>query len=181
MSKIVKTDDGRPKMASKQGEISQHEPRPDPRGGESLAPGAASAGPPELPALPLEQAERAARAHNDRLLMVGSGISVKGRIQNCDRLIVEGRVEATLQADEIDVVSGGLFNGDIEVNTAIISGTLTGNVVVRGRLEITETGRVTGRVRYNQLMIHEGGRISGDVQFQAIDDLLVEEGERARA
>ena len=29
---------------------------------------------------------------------------------------------------------------------------------------IAETGRVTGRVRYNQLMIHEGGRISGDVQ-----------------
>jgi len=136
---------------------------------------------PDLPALPLEQAERAARAHNDRLLVVGEGISVKGRIQSCDRLIVEGKVEATLQADEIDVVTGGLFNGDVEVNTAIISGTLTGNVVVRGRLEITETGRVTGRVRYNQLMIHEGGRMSGDVQFQAIDDILVEAAERVPA
>ncbi len=136
---------------------------------------------PELPALPLEQADRAARAHNDRLLIVGEGISVKGRIQSCDRLIVEGKVEATLQADEIDVVTGGLFNGDVEVNTAIISGTFTGSVVVRGRLEITETGRVTGRVRYTQLMIHEGGRISGDVQFQAIDDILVEEAERVRA
>ena len=136
---------------------------------------------PELPALPLEQAERAARAHNDRLLIVGEGISVKGRIQSCDRLIVEGKVEATLQADEIDVVTGGLFNGDVEVNTAIISGTLTGSVVVRGRLEITETGRVTGRVRYNQLMIHEGGRLSGDVQFQAIDDILVEASERVPA
>ena len=165
-------------MAPKQGETSDRAAPQTDRGAEASAP---AGGPPELPALPLEQAERAARAHNDRLLMVGAGISVKGRIQSCDRLIVEGKVEATLQADEIDVVTGGLFNGEVEVNTAIISGTLTGNVVVRGRLEITETGRVTGRVRYNQLMIHEGGRISGDIQFQAIDDILVEEAERVRA
>ena len=165
-------------MGPKQGETSDRAARQTDRGAEASAP---AGGPPELPALPLEQAERAARAHNDRLLMVGAGISVKGRIQSCDRLIVEGKVEATLQADEIDVVTGGLFNGEVVVNTAIISGTLTGNVVVRGRLEITETGRVTGRVRYNQLMIHEGGRISGDIQFQAIDDILGEEAERVRA
>ncbi len=164
-------------MVSKQGETLSQSSRQSSRAADASAP----AEPPELPALPLEQADRAARAHNDRLLLVGDGISVKGRIQSCDRLIVEGQVEATLKADEIDVVTGGLFNGEVEVNTAIISGTLTGNVVVRGRLEITETGRVTGRVRYNQLMIHEGGRISGDVQFQAIDDILVEEAERVRA
>lgn len=168
-------------MAPKQGETPNESPRSSSRGAEASTPSGAPVGPPELPALPLEQAERAARAHNDRLLMVGAGISVKGRIQSCDRLIVEGMVEATLQADEIDVVSGGLFNGEVEVNTAVISGTLTGNVVVRGRLEITETGRVTGRVRYNQLMIHEGGRISGDIQFQAIDDILLDEAERVPA
>ena len=165
-------------MAPKQDETSDRATRQTRRGAEASAP---AGGPPDLPALPLEQAERAAQAHNDRLLMVGAGISVKGRIQSCDRLIVEGKVEATLQADEIDVLTGGLFNGEVEVNAAIISGTLTGNVLVRGRLEITETGRVTGRVRYNQLMIHEGGRISGDVQFQAIDDILLEEAERVRA
>ncbi|MDJ0941992.1 MAG: polymer-forming cytoskeletal protein [Kiloniellales bacterium] len=165
-------------MASKQRETPGEFPRPDRREGRGPQPADDL---PDLPALPLEQAERAARAHNDRLLMVGPGISVKGRIQSCDRLVVEGQVEATLQADEIDVITGGHFNGDVEVNTAIISGTLTGNVVVRGRLEITETGRVTGRVRYNQLMIHEGGRMSGDVQFQAIDDVLVEASERVRA
>ena len=168
-------------MASQEHETPGESSRPGPRGAEASEATDPLEGIPDLPALPLEQADRAARAHNDRLLIVGEGISVKGRIQSCDRLIVEGKVEATLQADEIDVVTGGLFNGDVEVNTAVISGTLTGSVVVRGRLEITETGRVTGRVRYNQLMIHEGGRISGDVQFQAIDDILVEASERVPA
>ena len=168
-------------MASQEHETPDESSRIGLRGKETSQASDSHVNFPELPALPLEQADRAARAHNDRLLIVGQGISVKGRIQSCDRLIVEGKVEATLQADEIDVVNGGIFNGDVEVNTAIISGTLTGSVVVRGRLEITETGRVTGRVRYNQLMVHEGGRISGDVQFQAIDDILVEEAERVRA
>ncbi len=135
----------------------------------------------DLPALPLERAERAARQHNDRLLIVGAGISVKGRIENCDRLVVEGRVEATLQADEIQVAAGGTFQGQIEVNSAVIAGTLEGTVLVRGRLEITESGRVTGRVRYSQIAIREGGRISGDVQVQSIEDTLVEEAERVRA
>lgn len=135
----------------------------------------------DLPALPLERAEAAARQHNDRLLIVGAGISVKGKIENCDRLVVEGRVEATLQADEIQVTSSGTFQGQIEVNSAVIAGTLEGNVLVRGRLEITETGQVTGRVRYSQIAIREGGKIAGDVQVQSIEDTLIEEAERVRA
>lgn len=136
---------------------------------------------PELPALPLDRAEQAARQHNDRLLIVGAGILVKGKIERCDTLVVEGRVEATLQADEIHVAAGGAFEGELEVNSAIIAGRLDGNVRVLGRLEITETGEVTGRVRYSQVVIREGGKISGDVQFQSIDDAMLREAERVRA
>ena len=128
----------------------------------------------DIPPLPLERAERAAREHNDRRLIVGSDISLNGRIDNCDTLIVEGNVEAALQADALMVAAGGCFTGQAKVNTALVSGVVDGNLEVYGRLEISGTGKVTGRVRYGQIVIQEGGRLSGDIRFRAVEDSLRE-------
>ena len=128
----------------------------------------------DIPPLPLERADRAAREHNDRRLIVGSDISLKGRIDNCDTLIVEGKVEAALQVDALTVAAGGCFTGQAKANTAMVSGVVDGNLEVYGRLEISGTGRVTGRVRYGQIVIQEGGRLSGDIGFRSIEDSLRE-------
>jgi len=99
----------------------------------------------------------------------GEGIHVKGEIQSCTTLVVEGRVEASLEAAELAVHEGGLYDGKAVVETARIGGVFTGDLTVRGLLTVAAGGRVSGSLRYRELRIEQGGRLSGDV------DLLEEE------
>lgn len=107
-------------------------------------------------------------------LIVGEGIEVKGEIQSCTTLIVEGRVEASLEAAELTVRGGGVYDGTATVETARIGGTFNGALTVNGLLTIEAEGRVGGTLRYGELRIERGGRLSGDV------DLLPEESLRAK-
>ncbi|MFQ5773056.1 MAG: polymer-forming cytoskeletal protein [Kiloniellaceae bacterium] len=96
-------------------------------------------------------------------LIVGQGIQVKGEVESCRTLVVEGRVEASLKAEALEVLKGGLFKGTAEVERAEIAGAVEGALAVRGQLAITATGRASGRIRYARIAIEAGGEISGDV------------------
>ncbi len=100
-------------------------------------------------------------------LIVGQGISLSGEITACDRLVVEGSVQVTLnQTRAIEIAETGRFtNGKAEVEEAEISGVYEGDLTVRNRLLIRSTGRVTGNVRYGEIEIERGGRISGNVSM----------------
>lgn len=102
---------------------------------------------------------------NSKTLTVGRDISLTGEIAMCEKLFVEGRVEASLSdASSIEIARGGMFKGTADVNEAHISGLFEGKLTARSRLIIHATGKVTGEVRYGELEIERGGEISGDVQ-----------------
>ncbi len=98
-------------------------------------------------------------------LIVGPDVKLKGaEINDCDTLIVEGRVEATLDSRIIRIAEQGSFNGTVGVETAEIRGRFDGELTARGQLLIHATGHVNGKIRYSKILIEEGGQISGDVQ-----------------
>jgi len=110
-----------------------------------------------------------------RRLIVGREISLSGEITSCDRLIVEGSVEANLQnCREVEIAETGHFKGSASVDEVEVRGRFEGNLTVRNRLMIYATGRVSGTVRYGQLEIECGGQISGEIQSHPSDDLVTE-------
>jgi cytoskeletal protein CcmA (bactofilin family) len=128
------------------------------------------AGEPPVAAPPLGPRRSEADA---RSLIVGREISLSGEITSCDRLIVEGSVEANLQnSREMDIAESGLFKGTAAISEAEIRGRFEGNLTVRKRLYIRATGRVSGTIRYGQIEIECGGQISGDIQAQAHEDII---------
>lgn len=100
-------------------------------------------------------------------LIVGQGISLSGEITACDRLVVDGSVQVTLnQTRAIEITESGRFtNGKAEVEEAEISGVYEGDLTVRKRLLIRSTGQVKGTVRYGELEIERGGRLSGTISM----------------
>jgi cytoskeletal protein CcmA (bactofilin family) len=98
-------------------------------------------------------------------LVVGPGVKLKGaEIQDCDTLLVEGRVEATMDSRFIQIADQGSFDGKVNVDVAEIHGRFNGELTARQQLVIHATGRVSGKIRYGKIVIHEGGEISGDVK-----------------
>ena len=101
-------------------------------------------------------------------LTVGPNIKLKGvEITDCDTLVVEGMVEATMDSRVIQISEQGAFKGSAEIDIAEIHGHFDGNLTVRQKLIIYATGKVTGKVSYGKLVIEEGGQLSGDIQFGA--------------
>jgi cytoskeletal protein CcmA (bactofilin family) len=101
-------------------------------------------------------------------LTVGPNIKLKGvEITDCDTLVVEGLVEATMDSRVIQISERGAFKGSAEIDIAEIHGQFDGNLTVREKLTIYATGKVTGKIRYGKLVIEEGGQLTGDIQFGA--------------
>ncbi|MEO6321443.1 MAG: polymer-forming cytoskeletal protein [Polaromonas sp.] len=99
-------------------------------------------------------------------LTVGPNIKLKGvEITDCDTLVVEGTVEATMNSRVIQIAEQGAFKGAAEIDIAEIRGEFDGNLIVRQKLVIYSTGKVTGTIRYGKLVVEEGGQISGEILF----------------
>jgi cytoskeletal protein CcmA (bactofilin family) len=102
-----------------------------------------------------------------RKLTVGREITLSGEITSCDKLVIEGSVEANLNnCRDVEIAESGLFKGSASIEEAEIQGRFEGNLVVRKRLLIKASGRVSGTIRYGQIEIECGGQISGDIQAQ---------------
>lgn len=102
-------------------------------------------------------------------LTVGPNIKLKGvEITDCDTLVVEGLVEATMDSRVIQISERGAFKGSAEIDIAEIHGQFDGNLTVRQKLTIFATGKVTGKIRYGKVVIEEGGQLTGEIEFGAM-------------
>jgi len=138
--------------------------------GNSTAPSASTA----IPAVPRPPipggTPSPARAPRDggerRTLVVGRGISVQGTVQDAERLVVEGTVEASMiHATELSISHGGVFKGEVEVEDAEIAGTIDGTLTARGALVVRSSGRVLGTARCRRLQVEDGGQITGRMEM----------------
>ena len=101
-----------------------------------------------------------------RTLVVGRGISVQGVVQDAERLVVEGTVEATMiHATELSIAPGGVFRGEVEVEEAEVAGTIDGTLTARGNLIVRATGKVLGTARCRRLQVEDGGQITGRIEM----------------
>ena len=97
-------------------------------------------------------------------LIVGPDIKLKGaEITDCDTLVVEGRVEASMDSRVIQIAEHGAFHGTVGIDIAEIHGKFEGELTARKQLVIRSTGRVNGKIRYGKLVIEEGGELCGDI------------------
>lgn len=99
-------------------------------------------------------------------LVVGPQIKIKGvEISDCDTLVVEGRIEATLDSRVLEITEHGVFQGTIAVDNAEIHGRFEGELTVRKMLVIHQTGKVSGKIRYAKIKVEEGAELSGTIEM----------------
>ena len=130
---------------------------------------ARSGGVTEVPVLSNALPEAATRAIGPDTpgsqLFVGPNIKLKGvEISECDVLIVEGHVEATVNSKSMQIAKPGTLKGVAVIDVAEIDGEFSGELTARAKLIVRGTGRVSGKIRYGRLIVADGGEISGDVQ-----------------
>ena len=105
-----------------------------------------------------------AQAQGSRLF-IGVNIKLKGmEISDCDALVIQGHVEATVHSKVMQIDKPGTLSGTALIDVAEIHGEFSGELTARARLVVHGTGRVSGTIRYGKLIVAEGGELNGDVK-----------------
>ena len=103
--------------------------------------------------------------------IIGYGMSVVGDITTEGIVRVEGEVRGTVRAAKSVILGqGGVVDGDIFTDDAVIGGTVNGSIEAKNRLELQSSSTVNGeiRTRSEHLKLEEGARFTGQVQM--LDD-----------
>jgi len=101
---------------------------------------------------------------------IGSGVSVNGEINAPNEVIVNGKHSGKIAAGKISVKNGGGVDGETAVETAEIEGNYDGNLEVAGTLSVSSSGIAKGEIRYKDLEISLGGKISGTIAEMSDED-----------
>jgi cytoskeletal protein CcmA (bactofilin family) len=98
-------------------------------------------------------------------LFIGVNIKLKGvEVSDCDVLVIEGQVEATVNSKVMQIEEPGALTGTALIDVAEVRGEFSGELTARTRLVVHGTGRVSGTIRYGKLIVEEGGELIGDVK-----------------
>ncbi len=98
-------------------------------------------------------------------LIVGRNVKLKGvEISDCEMVVVEGQVEASVSSKGMQIAKPGTLKGTAVIDVAEIDGDFTGELTAHSKLVVNGTGRVSGTIRYGSLIVAEGGEVTGDVK-----------------
>jgi cytoskeletal protein CcmA (bactofilin family) len=102
---------------------------------------------------------------------LGADVIIKAADKiTCKSATIEGSLSATMEVGTLNIARGGSVHGVVHANNAEIRGEFDGELVVRGKLVIFSTARVTGKVRFAEVVLWKGGHVSGNVKRLARPD-----------
>lgn len=91
----------------------------------------------------------------------------EGEVKTNTGVRVLGTVRGTIESQRyVRIESGATVEADIMAEEVVIAGTFRGSLICRNRVEITDSGHVTGKVDTMKLYLHEGGFFDGELRMQ---------------
>jgi cytoskeletal protein CcmA (bactofilin family) len=86
-------------------------------------------------------------------------IVTEGTLMLCGTFDGDGKVDGSLS-----ITRGATWTGEIRTGEAVIAGTLIGNIVVTGKLEVGAKAVIRGKVVARTLAIARGAILEGEVE-----------------
>ena len=124
------------------------------------------------PTLVSQESSNSPKANVGPLLtIVGSSAKLEGKLEIADSIQVECEVGGELSVGgKLVIGKKGVVNANVQTVDVIVMGVYEGNMVATGNVEIAETGRVTGNIETDSLVISKGGFFNGNVVKSKGDD-----------
>jgi cytoskeletal protein CcmA (bactofilin family) len=94
---------------------------------------------------------------------IGASIRIKGDLVSSEDMTIAGEIEGDIAVPEHTVVVAprGVVRGNIKARAVVVHGTVLGAVLADRRVEVGETGSVTGDITAPRLAIAEGAALRG--------------------
>ena len=105
--------------------------------------------------------------------IIGPGATLKGTLQGAGHFLIAGRVvgDADIQG-ALTLAEDGLWEGVIRADDVILAGKLDGELLARGKVEITASARIRGRVVAGGIAISAGAVVEAELQSVSDADIV---------
>ena len=108
--------------------------------------------------------EKNGNADGPLLEIFGSAARLEGNFTIGDSIQIECEIAGQINVEgKLVIGEKGVVRADVNTVDAIIRGQYQGDMVATGNVEITNTGRVTGNIETDSLVISQGGFFNGKV------------------
>lgn len=94
--------------------------------------------------------------------VIGKDALIKGELTSKNDIVIEGRVEGTVQGGRRVVIGEtGNVHANISATVVSIRGEVHGDCTASDKIEITETGRMFGNIAAKTIRVAEGATFRG--------------------
>lgn len=98
--------------------------------------------------------------------VIAADLAIEGKIEGAGHVRIAGRFKGDVHVQgNLTIEQGAKLVGSVRANTVIISGELEGNIDAAARVELQETGVLSGDLKAGSLTVAAGSRMRGNVEF----------------
>lgn len=98
--------------------------------------------------------------------LISAGLTIEGKIQGSGHVRIAGQFNGDVQVEgNLSIDPGAKLTGQVRANTVVVGGELEGNIDAASRVELLETGILTGDLKAASLTVAAGSRMRGRVEF----------------
>ncbi len=92
---------------------------------------------------------------------IGADVRITGRIDSENQLVLGGRLDGDVHADEIEITASGSVTGNVTARHVIVAGKVHGDISAE-HLLIAQTAQVKGALMYQTVEIETGAEVEGE-------------------
>jgi cytoskeletal protein CcmA (bactofilin family) len=94
--------------------------------------------------------------------LISEGCKIEGLITGTGNYMINGQVEGECDIDgSVTIAHGGFCKGLFKAQSVIVAGTVEGDIVAEGQVEIADTAKITGTVSGEAIAVAEGAVVEG--------------------
>jgi cytoskeletal protein CcmA (bactofilin family) len=112
-------------------------------------------------------ATQANTARNSDESLIAREDTFEGQLNTTRGVRVMGTVRGGIESQQyVHIEENAHVEADITAQEVVIAGEYSGKLTCRQRVEIRATGRVSGEIETQKLLLHEGGYFDGELHMQ---------------
>lgn len=94
--------------------------------------------------------------------LISEGCKFEGVLTGTGNFMINGQIEGECDIEgSVTLAKGGLWKGVIKAASVIIAGTIDGDIISAGQVEIAETAKISGTVSAEAIAVAEGAVVEG--------------------
>ncbi len=118
------------------------------------------------PQWPLELTSQTDRHPENKESLIAPGMTIEGKIGGTGHVRIVGRFKGEVSVKgDLTIERGAHISGEIRAENIVVRGEVEGKIHATTRVELSESGELTGDLKASSLTVAAGSRMRGKVEF----------------